>query len=121
MVSLINALAYLADKEGSDADIAWATLAGSVIEWHNVRYAALLVSSPKVADLLQGLDEESDSLADRAMAKQWTLMEFRQERGSLSQLAANYLDAARAEIGWPPLQLKSLKWLEQRARYVSDR
>ncbi len=121
MVSIINGLAYLADKESSDAENAWAALAASVIGWHNIRHAALLVSSPKVAALLQDIDEQADSLADQAMAKQWTLVEFRQERASLSRLAADYLDAARAEVGWPPLQMKSLKWLEQRARYVPDR
>ena len=114
VVSRINDLAYLADKEGDDAENAWSALVASVMEWHNVRHAALLVGSPRVAALLQDIDEQSDSLTGRAMTKQWTLTEFRRERDSLSRLAANYLDAARAETGWPPLQLKYLHWIDMR-------
>ena len=62
VVSRINDLAYLPDKEGDDANNAWSALVASVIEWHNARHAALLVSSPKIAALLQALDEQSDSL-----------------------------------------------------------
>jgi len=58
--------------------------------------------------VLQALDGQSDSLLVQAMARQWTLEEFRKERDSLGRLAANYLDAVRAAAGWPPLQLKSL-------------
>ena len=109
-VSTINDLAYLADKEGDDFDNAWSAECAAVVEWNNARHAALLVSPPEAAALLQDLDEEGDSLTKRAVAKQWTLKEFRKERDSLGQLAANYLDATRAETGWPPLRLKSL-WM----------
>jgi hypothetical protein len=68
------------------------------------------VSPSDVAALLQGLDAQADSLLKRAMAKRWTLEEFREERDYLGRLAANYVDAVRAAAGWPPLQLKSL-WM----------
>jgi hypothetical protein len=110
MVSRINDLAFLADKESGDAERVWSAHVASATEWNNARHAALLVSSPKVAALLQTLDEQVDSLTSRAVAKQWTLIEFRKERDTLGRLAANYLDAARTETGWPPLQLKSL-WI----------
>ena len=109
-VSTINDLAYLADKEGDDFDNAWSAECAAVVEWNNARHAALLVSPPGAAALLQELDEEGDSLTKRAMTKQWTLEEFRKERDRLGQHAASYLDAARAETGWPPLRLKSL-WM----------
>jgi hypothetical protein len=109
-VSRINDLAYLAAKEGDTFQNVWSAHVVSSTEWNNARHAALLVSPPEVAALLQDLDEQVDSLTGRAMAKQWTLVEFRQERDSLGRLAAKYLDAARAETGWPPLQLESL-WM----------
>jgi hypothetical protein len=109
-VSSINDLAYLADKNSDDGERAWLVECAAVLEWNNARHAALLVSPPEVAALLHGLDGQSDSLLGRAMAKQWTLEEFRKERDSLGQLAANYLDAVRAAAGWPPLRLQSL-WM----------
>ena len=75
VVSRINDLAYLADNKDSDAENAWSAHVASVMEWHNARYAALLVSSSKVAALLQDIDKQADRLADLAIAKQWTLME----------------------------------------------
>lgn len=113
-VSSINDLAYLADKNSNDGQEAWLIECAAAMEWNNARHAALLVSPPEVAALLQGLDGQSDSLLVRAMAKQWTLEEFRKERYSLGQLAANYLDAVRARAGWSPLQLKSL-WMWDQA------
>lgn len=117
-VSRINDLAYLAEKKGDEFDKDWAAEVASATEWNNARHAALFVSTPEIAALLQDLDEQSDSLLIQAMAKQWTLVEFRQERDSLGRLAANYLDAARAETGWPPLRLKSL-WMWDQAEQPS--
>ena len=114
MVSRINDLAFLAEKEGDDVKNAWSAHVASAMEWNNARHAALLVSSPKVVTLLQDIDEEVDSLTGRAVTKEWTLVEFRKERDSLGRLAAGYLDAARAETGWPPLRLKSL-WMWSQA------
>ena len=114
LVSRINDLAYLADKQGDDAENAWSALAASVMEWHNVRHAALLVSSPRIVALLQEIDEQSESLTARARTKQWTLIEFRRERDSLSRLAADFLNAVRTDTGWPSLQLKSLRWIDMR-------
>jgi len=114
VVSRINDLAYLPDKEGDNANNAWSALVASVMEWHNVRHAALLVGSPRIVALLQEIDEQSESLTGRARTKQWTLMEFRRERDSISRLAADFLDAVRAETGWPPLHLKSLTWIDMR-------
>jgi hypothetical protein len=107
-VSAINDLAYLADKESDGGKKAWDIECAAATECNNARHAALLVSPPDVAALLQGLDAQADSLLKRAMAKQWTLEEFRKERDNLGGLAANYVDAVRAAAGWPPLQLKSL-------------
>lgn len=109
-VSQINHLAYLADKEGDDFEKAWSAHAASAMEWNKARHAALFVSPPEVVALLQSLDEQVDWLTGRAMAKQWTLIEFRKERDNLGRQAANYLDAVRAETGWQPLRLKSL-WM----------
>jgi hypothetical protein len=109
-VSAINDLAYLDDKESDEGEKAWSVECAAVMEWNNARHAALLVSPPEVAALLRGLDRQSDSLLGRAMAKQWTLEEFRKERDSLGRLAADYVDAVRAATGWPPLQLRSL-WM----------
>jgi hypothetical protein len=113
-VSAINDLAYLADKESDEGEKAWSIECVAATECNNARHAALLVSPPEVAALLQGLDEQADSLLDRAMAKRWTLEEFRKERDSLGRLAAKYLDAVRVVTGWPPLQLKSL-WMWDKA------
>jgi hypothetical protein len=114
MVRRINDLAFLPDKENSDADDAWSAHTASATEWNNARHAALLVSSPRVAALLQNLDKQLDLLTTRAVTKQWTLVKFRKERDGLGKLAADYLDAARAETDSPPLQLKSL-WMWDRA------
>ena len=65
-------------------------------------YAALLVSPPRIADLVQALDREADRLIDRAMEKQWSRDDFRKERRALGRLAAEYLNASRAETGWSP-------------------
>jgi len=117
-VSRINDLAYLAEKQGDEFDGAWSAHAASAMEWNNARHAALLVSSLEIAALLQDIDKQVDSLTKRAMDKQWTLAEFRQERDSLGRLAANYLDLARAKTGWPPLRLKSL-WMWDQAKEPS--
>jgi len=109
-VSRINELAYLADKDGSDAKKAWGAQVASTTEWNNARHAALLVSSPGVVALLQDLDEQIDLLLVQAMSKQWTITEFRKERANVGRLAASYVDAARTETGWRPLRLKSL-WM----------
>jgi hypothetical protein len=118
-VSSINDLAYLADKNSGDGEKAWFVECAAATEWNNARHAALLVSPPEAAVLLQGLDGQSDALLVRAMAKQWTLAEFREERDSLGRLAANYLDAVRAGAGWPPLQLRSL-WMWDQAEVPPD-
>ena len=109
-VSAINDLAYLADKKGDEGKKAWDVECAAATECNNARHAALLVSPPEGAALLQDIDEQADSLLVRAMAKQWTLEEFRKERDRLGRLAANYVDAVRAVAGWPQLQLKSL-WM----------
>jgi hypothetical protein len=109
-VSQINHLAYLDDKEGDEFKKAWSAHAASAVKWNNARHAVLFISPAEVVALLQSLDEQVDWLTGRAMAKQWILVGFRKEREKLGQLAANYLDAMRAETGWQPLRLKSL-WM----------
>lgn len=107
-VSRINDLAYLADKESDEGKSAWSTQVAAVTGWNNSRHAALLVSPPEVAAMLQKLDKQTDLLLQQAMSKEWTLVEFRKQRDSLGRLAATYIDAMRAETGWAPLRLKSL-------------
>lgn len=118
-VSAINDVAYLADKEGDEFEKAWFVECAAAVEWNNARHAALLVSPPEVAALLQDLDEQADSLTDQAVIKEWTMGEFRKERDRLGRLAANYLDAMRAETGWPPLRLKSL-WMWHQSEKPSN-
>ena len=101
-VTAINELAYIADKESEEGKKAWSIESAAATACNNARHAALLVSPPEAAALLQGIDEQADSLLDRAMAKQWTLEEFRKERDSLGRIAADYLDAVRAAVGAHP-------------------
>ena len=55
-VSSINDLAYLADKKGDEGKKAWDVECAAATECNNARHAALLVSPPKGAALLQGID-----------------------------------------------------------------
>ena len=68
----------------------------------------MLVASPKIADMVQDLDREVDRLLARAMEKPWSRAEFRKERRSLGRLAATYLNASRAEVGWPPIPIDTV-------------
>jgi hypothetical protein len=103
---MIN-LAYIAKKppRGSPA---YAAYHKATIGWNSSIYAALLVSPPNVVDLVQDLDREVDRLVDRAMEKRWSRAEFREERRALGRLAADYLNASRAETGWSSIPLKSV-------------
>jgi hypothetical protein len=102
-------LAYLAEKPargsptGSSSAYHEAT-----IGWNSSIYAALLVSPPKLAALVQNLDREVDRLLERALEKQWSRIDFREERRGLGRLAADYLNASRAEVGWSPVPIESV-------------
>jgi hypothetical protein len=100
-------LAYLAKKppRGSPEYAAYHEV---TIGWNSSIYAALLVSPPNVVNLVQGLDREVDRLLERALEKQWSRAAFREERRALGRLAANYLNASRAETGWPSIPLESV-------------
>jgi hypothetical protein len=102
-------LAYLTEKPPRDTPIPGASAhfdaSGS---WNSSIYAALLVSPPKIADLVQGLDREVDRLLGRAREKQWSQHDFREERRALGRLAAAYLNAARVETGWSPIPIESI-------------
>ena len=78
------------------------------VKWNSSIYAALLVSTPKIADMVQDLDREVDRLLVRAMEKPWSRADFREERRSLGRLAATYLNASRAEVGWPPIPIDAV-------------
>jgi hypothetical protein len=78
------------------------------VSWNSSIYAALLVSSPKIANIVQGLDREVDRLLERAMEKPWSRLGFREERRSLGRLAANYLNASRAEVGWSSIPIETV-------------
>jgi hypothetical protein len=102
-------LAYLAEKPPQP------TLTPSTsayheasVNWNSSIYAALLVSSPKIAGMVQGLDREFDRLLEQALERTWSRAEFREERRPLGRLAATYLNAARAEVGWPPIPIETV-------------
>lgn len=99
-------LAYLEEKPPHPT-ITPATSAyhGASVKWNSSIYAALLVSSPRIADIVQGLDREVDRLLELALGKVWSRAQFREERRSLGRLAATYLNASRAEVGWPPIPI----------------
>lgn len=78
------------------------------VNWDSSIYAALLVSSPKLANMVQKLDREVDRLLERAMEKSWSRTEFREERRSLGRLAATYLNASRAEVGWSSIPIETV-------------
>jgi hypothetical protein len=58
--------------------------------------------------MVQDLDREVDRLTQRAMEKSWPRTEFREERRWIGRLAASYLNAPRAEIGWPPIPIDTV-------------
>jgi len=108
-------LAYLTEKPargnptGSPSAYHEAT-----IGWNSSIYAALLMSPPKLATLVHNLDREVDRLLDRALEKKWSRIGFREERRHLGRLAADYLNASRAEVGWSPVPIESV-WAWDRA------
>jgi hypothetical protein len=102
-------LAYLAEKPPrGDPGPQSSAYRDATIGWNSSIYAALLVSPPRVADLAHALDREVDRLVDRAIEKRWSREDFREERRSLGRLAAEYLNASRAETGWSPIRLESV-------------
>jgi len=78
------------------------------VNWNSSIYAALLVSSPKIAEMVQGLDREVDHLLELALERPWSRAEFREERRPLGRLAATYLNASRAEVGWSPIPIETV-------------
>ena len=102
-------LAYLTEKPPQPTlTPAASTYHEASVKWNSSIYAALLVSSPKIADMVQDLDREVDRLLVRAMEKPWSRSEFRKERRSLGRLAATYLNASRAEVGWSPIPIDTV-------------
>jgi len=99
-------LAYLAEKPPRGTSLS--AFHEVSIGWNSSIYAALLVSPPKVVDLVQGLDREVDRLLGRALERRWSRADFREERRALGRLAADYLNASRAETGWSPIPLESV-------------
>ena len=102
-------LAYLTEKPPRPTlTFAASAYHEATVKWNSSIYAALLVSPPKIANMVQDLDREVDRLTERAMEKSWPRTEFREERRSIGRLAASYLNASRAEIGWPPIPIDSV-------------
>jgi hypothetical protein len=102
-------IAYLAEKPPQPT----LTLSASdyheaSVNWNSSIYAALLVSSPKIAGMVQGLDREADRLLKRALERTWSRAEFREERRTLGRLAATYLNTSRAEVGWSPIPIETV-------------
>lgn len=82
-------LAYLTEKPLQPTPTpAAAAYHEASVKWNSSIYAALLVSSPEIADMVQELDREVDR--------------------SLGRLAATYLNASRAEVGWPPIPIDTV-------------
>lgn len=103
-------LAYLTEKPPQPTPLVPAATGyheASVV-WNSSIYAALLVSPPRIASMVQDLDREVDRLLEQALDKPWSRMEFREERRSLGRLAAAYLNASRAETGWPPIPIETV-------------
>ncbi len=102
-------LAYLTDKPARGSPTAASSAYHqATIGWNSSIYAALLVSPPKLAALVQNLDREVDRLLERALEKRWSRDDFRDERRALGRLAADYLNASRAEVGWSPVPIESV-------------
>jgi hypothetical protein len=102
-------LAYLTEKPSRDTPIPGSSpYYAASGNWNSSIYAALLVSPPKIADLVQDLDREVDRLLEEARKKQWSQNDFREERRALGRLAAAYLNASRAETGWSPIPIETI-------------
>jgi hypothetical protein len=100
-------LAYLADKKDPSSAVL-PRYHDATVGWNSAMYEALLVSPPKLAGLIAPLDREVDRLLDQAMDRPWTRLDFRAERIAIGRLAAQYLQAARAHAGLPPIELASV-------------
>jgi hypothetical protein len=110
-------IAFLTEKPlKADPGAVSPTYRDATIGWNSSIYVALLVSPPKIAELVQALDREVDRIIDLAVDKPWSREEFREERRALGRLAATYLNAARAETGWPPIPIESV-WTWDEASY----
>lgn len=107
-------LAYLTEKPARGSPRASSAYHEATIRWNSSIYAALLVSPPKLAALVQNLDREVDRLLERALERRWSRIDFREERRVLGRLAADYLNASRAEVGWSPVPIESV-WAWDRA------
>ena len=101
-------LAYLSEKPARGAPRTASAYHEATIGWNSSIYAALLVSPPQLAVLVQNLDREIDRLLDQALGKQWSRADFREERRALGRLAADYVNASRAEVGWSPAPIDSV-------------
>lgn len=109
MIRRMIHLAYLQEKPSRWTPIPASSVHyGASGSWNSSIYAALLVSPPKIADLVQDLDREVDRLLERAREKQWSPEDFREERRALGRLAAAYLNASRGETGWSPIPIESI-------------
>jgi len=108
-------LAHLAEKPArGDPGLESSAYRDATIAWNSAIYAALLVSPPHVAVMVQAIDREVDRLVDLAIAQRWSRAGFRDERRVLRKLAERYLNAMRSETGWPPLQIDTVwAWDEQ--------
>lgn len=114
-------IAYLQEKPATATSApAPSSYHDAVAVWNSSLYAALLVSPPKIVGLVQDLDREVDRLIGLAMERQWSRLEFREERRVLGRLAAAYLNATRAEAGWSPIQLKTVWSWDEAAEAVID-
>lgn len=110
LITAMIHLAYLTEKPSARPALVPGSQAyrEANADWNSSTYAALLVSSSKIADMVQGLDREVDRLLARALEKPWSWTEFREERRLIGRLGAAYLNAVRAETGWSPIPIESV-------------
>jgi len=123
LIRRIMRLAYLTEKPTISPAVKATALAAqnyfdASASWNGSIYAALLVSPPKIAKLVQELDREVDRLLEQAMSRPWSQAEFREQRRALGRIAAKYLNASRAETGWRPIHIESI-WSWDRATELS--
>ena len=95
-------LAYLTEKPPQPTlTPAASTYHEASVKWNSSIYAALLVTSPKIADMVQDLDREVDRLLARAMEKPWSRAEFRKERRSLGRRLLHFAAAPKSKTAGP--------------------
>ncbi|MFD0596696.1 hypothetical protein ACFQZ4_52590 [Catellatospora coxensis] len=107
VIRRLREIAFMGDKTSKEAETALSLYHDATSMWNSAMYSVILVSSPRLTDLVLSLDREVDRLCARAREQEWSRADFRRERLTIGRLSAQYLDAARGVAGLPKLQLNS--------------